>query len=101
MEASRKGRVGVRRGDPSRRTPNERKDPMMHDMMGSGMMWGMGLLGVIGIIVLVLVTAALGKSVFFRGGGEPAAFLPINLSAAAGAVIRRLYCQHGCKRTDH
>jgi len=35
-------------------------------MMGSGMMWGMGLLGVIGIIVLVLVIAALGKYVFFR-----------------------------------
>jgi hypothetical protein len=39
---------------------------MMHDMMGSEMMWGMGLLGVIGIVVLVLVIAALVKYIFFR-----------------------------------
>ncbi|EFI53378.1 Uncharacterised protein [Afipia felis] len=38
----------------------------MHNMMGEGMMWGMGLFGVIGIVVLVLVIAALVKYVFFR-----------------------------------
>lgn len=36
---------------------------MMHDMMGEGMMWGMGLLVV---LVLVLVVTALIKYVFFR-----------------------------------
>lgn len=36
---------------------------MMNDMMGSGMMWGMGLAGLIGI---VLVIAALVKYLFFR-----------------------------------
>jgi hypothetical protein len=39
---------------------------MMHDMMGSGMMWGMGVLGVVTIVVLALVVAALVKYVFFR-----------------------------------
>jgi hypothetical protein len=39
---------------------------MMHDMMGGGMMWGMGLLGIFGVAVLVLVVAALVKYVFFR-----------------------------------
>jgi hypothetical protein len=34
---------------------------MMHDMMGSGMMWGMGVLGVVTIVVLALVVAALVK----------------------------------------
>lgn len=38
----------------------------MHDMMSSGMMWGMGLFGVIGVVVLVLVIAALVKYIFFR-----------------------------------
>ena len=38
---------------------------MMHDMMGA-MGWGMGLAGLIGILVLVLVIAALTKYVFFR-----------------------------------
>jgi hypothetical protein len=38
----------------------------MHDMMGSGMMWGMGVLGVVTIVVLALVVAALVKYVFFR-----------------------------------
>jgi hypothetical protein len=39
---------------------------MMHDMMGSGMMWGMGLGGVLAIILVVLVIAALVKYLFFR-----------------------------------
>lgn len=39
---------------------------MMNDMMGSGMMWGMGLAGLLGIIVVVLVIAALIKYLFFR-----------------------------------
>jgi hypothetical protein len=36
--------------------------PMMHDMMGGGMMWGMGLFG----LVVLLAIAALVKYVFFR-----------------------------------
>lgn len=39
---------------------------MMHDMMGGSMMWGMGLAGIIGIVVLVLAVAALVKYLFFR-----------------------------------
>lgn len=39
---------------------------MMNDMMGSGMMWGMGLAGLLGIVVVVLVIAALIKYLFFR-----------------------------------
>lgn len=39
---------------------------MMNDMMGSGMMWGMGLAGLLGIIVIVLVIAGLIKYLFFR-----------------------------------
>jgi hypothetical protein len=39
---------------------------MMHDMMGGGMMWGMGLFGGIALIVVVLLIAALAKYVFFR-----------------------------------
>jgi hypothetical protein len=43
---------------------------MMHGMMGGGsmggMMWGMGLAGVLGAAVLVLLVAALVKYVFFR-----------------------------------
>lgn len=39
---------------------------MMHDMMNGGMMWGMGLFGLIGLIVLGLVIAALVKYLFFR-----------------------------------
>jgi hypothetical protein len=38
----------------------------MNDMMGSGMMWGMGLAGLVGIVVTVLVIAALIKYLFFR-----------------------------------
>ena len=39
---------------------------MMHDMMGGGMMWGMGLGGLLVLILLVLVIAALAKYLFFR-----------------------------------
>ena len=39
---------------------------MMNNMMGSGMMWGMGIAGLLGIIVVVLVIAALIKYLFFR-----------------------------------
>jgi hypothetical protein len=39
---------------------------MLNDMMSSGMMWGMGLAGLVGIAVLVLVIAALVKYLFFR-----------------------------------
>jgi hypothetical protein len=38
---------------------------MMHDMMGA-MGWSMGLAGLLGLIVLALVIAALVKYVFFR-----------------------------------
>jgi hypothetical protein len=39
---------------------------MMHDLMGGGMMWGMGLFGLVALIVALLVIAALVKYVFFR-----------------------------------
>ena len=38
----------------------------MNDMMGSGIMWGMGLASLVGIAVIVLVIAALVKYLFFR-----------------------------------
>ncbi len=38
----------------------------MNDMMGEGMMWGMGLVGTIGVVVLALVVAALVKYLLFR-----------------------------------
>ena len=38
----------------------------MNDMMGGGMMWGMGIVGILGLAVIVLVIAALIKYVFFR-----------------------------------
>jgi len=37
---------------------------MVNDMMGSGMMWGMGFAGLIGFVVIVLVIAALVKYLF-------------------------------------
>lgn len=40
---------------------------MGNDMMGSGMMWGMGAIGLLGIVVLVLAAAALLKYLFFSG----------------------------------
>jgi hypothetical protein len=39
---------------------------MMHDMMSGGMMWGMGLGGLLVLILLLLVIAALVKYLFFR-----------------------------------
>jgi hypothetical protein len=39
---------------------------MMHDMMGGGMMWGMGLFGLVSLVVVLLVIAALVKYLFFR-----------------------------------
>jgi len=40
---------------------------MMHDMMGSGMMWAMGLVWLLIVILLVLGIAALVKYLFFSG----------------------------------
>ena len=39
---------------------------MMHDMMG-GMMWGMGLIGLLVVVALVLAIFALGKYLFRNG----------------------------------
>jgi hypothetical protein len=39
---------------------------MMRAMMNPDMMWGMGAFGLVGVLVLVLVIAALVKYVFFR-----------------------------------
>lgn len=39
---------------------------MMQDMMGGGMMWGMGFLWLLLIIVLVLAVIALAKYIFSR-----------------------------------
>lgn len=39
---------------------------MMERMMDGGMMWGMGVGGLIALVVLALVVAALVKYVFFR-----------------------------------
>lgn len=36
----------------------------MNDMMDGGMMWGMGLFGILGIVVLALLVAALIKYLF-------------------------------------
>jgi hypothetical protein len=41
---------------------------MMDHMMSGGMMWGMGLIGLLVIIVLLLAAAALIKYLFFSGG---------------------------------
>lgn len=38
----------------------------MHDMMGNGMMWGMGLAALLGLVMVVLVIAALVKYLFYR-----------------------------------
>jgi hypothetical protein len=40
----------------------------MDCMMGGGMVWGMGLIGMLVIIVLLLAAAALVKYLFFSGG---------------------------------
>ena len=42
---------------------------MMDQMMGGGMMWGMGLIGLLVIIVLLLGAAALVKYLFFSNRG--------------------------------
>ena len=39
---------------------------MNNSMMDGGMMWGMGVMGFVGIAVVVLILAALVKYVFFR-----------------------------------
>jgi len=43
---------------------------VMHGMMGDGtmggMMWGMGLFGLVGLLAVILLVAALIKYVFFR-----------------------------------
>lgn len=39
---------------------------MMNDMMGSGMMWAIGLAGLLGLVLVVLVIAALIKYLFYR-----------------------------------
>lgn len=38
----------------------------MNDMMSGGIMWGMGIGGLIVLAIIVLVIAALVKFVFFR-----------------------------------
>ena len=40
---------------------------MMDQMMGGGMMWGMGLLWLLVVVVMVLGAAALVKYLFFSG----------------------------------
>jgi hypothetical protein len=42
---------------------------MMDQMMGGGMMWGMGLIGLLVIVVLLLGAAALVKYLFFSNRG--------------------------------
>jgi hypothetical protein len=44
----------------------DEEEVMMNDLMGAGMMWGMGLFGLLGLVVALLVIAALIKYVFFR-----------------------------------
>jgi hypothetical protein len=39
---------------------------MMNDMMGDGMMWGMGVIALLVVVGLVLGIAALAKYLFFR-----------------------------------
>ncbi len=39
---------------------------MMNDMMSGGIMWGMGIGGLIVLAIIVLVIAALVKFVFFK-----------------------------------
>ncbi len=38
----------------------------MNDMMGGGMMWGMGGVGILALLVIALVISALIKHLFFR-----------------------------------
>jgi hypothetical protein len=39
---------------------------MMQDMMGGGMMWGMGVVWLLIVLGLVLAVAALVKYIFFK-----------------------------------
>lgn len=39
---------------------------MMNDMIGSGMVWGMGLAAILGLVVVGLLIAALIKYLFYR-----------------------------------
>jgi hypothetical protein len=41
---------------------------MMDQMMGGGMMWGMGLIGLLVIVVLILGAAAVVRYLFFTKG---------------------------------
>jgi hypothetical protein len=43
-----------------------REPAMMQNIMDGGMMWGTGIGGLIALILLVLIIAALVKYVFFR-----------------------------------
>ena len=45
--------------------------PMMDQMMGGAMMWGMGLLSLLAVIVLILAIAALVKYLFSVRGTKP------------------------------
>ena len=36
----------------------------MHNTMGSGIVWGMGVVGIVGIVVLILVVPALANMFF-------------------------------------
>jgi hypothetical protein len=40
------------------------KEAMIHNTMGSGIMWGRRVVGIVGIVVLMLVVAAIVKYVF-------------------------------------
>jgi hypothetical protein len=40
----------------------------MHDMMGGGMMWGMGLIGLLVLVLVVLGIGALVKFLFSKEG---------------------------------
>jgi hypothetical protein len=70
---------------------------MMDQMMGGGMMWGMGLIGLLVIIVLLLAAAALVKYIFSvkadDGSGIPealarAAQRGVNVRLIAGKTTR-------------
>ena len=54
------------RHDPLTVQTGGKDDRMMRDMMSPEMMWGMGAFGLLGVIALVLVIAALIKYLFFR-----------------------------------
>jgi hypothetical protein len=39
---------------------------MMDGMMSGGMMWGMGFLGLLGVVLVLLAIVALAKYIFFK-----------------------------------